>query len=159
MKLRSLLLVAALPASCGPDAQAPVQVGFTGTCTLAVRSDAASYTNTFVTPDELKTRIVLNVVKDTLVGIHVEIPDTRTSSSFDKLPDNPLLVGDAKPDVVLDRDGDVDVTMQLHAKDARGEAQEPWELPVRVRFRGHTAEVVAGRMLAKGPCTSPPPPE
>ncbi len=142
-------------AACGPDAAAPVPIGFTGRCKLEVPPESGSITHHFLTPDDLKTHIVLDVVKDTLVNIHVEIPDTRQSSSLEQLPDNPLAEGNAKPDVVLDREGDVDVPMVLQSR-AGG---EPWELPVRVRFRGDSAEVVAGRMIARGPCVRPPPTE
>lgn len=151
MKLWYVLPV--LLAACGPDAEAPIPIGFTGRCKLDVQPETASYTKRFLTPDELKTHVVLDVVKDTLVAIHVELPDTRQSSTLEKLPDNPLLVGSAKPDVVLDRGGDVDVPMVLQPKGGG----ETWELPVRIRFRGDTAEVVAGRMIARGACVRPPP--
>jgi hypothetical protein len=48
--------------------------------------------------------------------------------------------------VIVDRNGDVDVPMQL-----RG-AQEPWDAIVRVRFRDDKAEVVAGLMIVTGAC-------
>jgi hypothetical protein len=157
LRLSPLVVLLLALAACGPDAKAPVPIGFTGRCKLDVHHEPGGYMATaFYTPDELKTHVTLDVVKDTLVAIHVDLPDTRNSSTLDRLPDNALLVGDAKPDVLLDRDGDVDVPISLRRKDG-GEA-EPWDLSVRIRFRGDHAEVVAGRMIATGPCVRPPPP-
>ena len=155
-RLAPIVVLFALLA-CGPDAEAPVPIGFTGRCKLDVHHEPGGYMSTFYTPDELKTHVVLDVVKDTLVAIHVELPDTRSSSTLEQLPDNALMVGYAKPDVMLDRGGDVDVPVSLRRKDG-GDA-EPWDLSVRIRFRGDHAEVVAGRMIANGACVRPPPPE
>jgi len=143
-----LAVLVAFCVACSPDAKAPIPIGFTGTCKLGVHRDPSGYVYKFLNADELKTHVTLRIVRDTLVAIHVEIPDTRNSASLEELPDNPLVVGDAAPNVVIDRSGDVDVPMQLRG---HGEAQS-WDLSVRVRFRDTTAEVVAGKMIATGPC-------
>jgi hypothetical protein len=149
--MRTLALVVFVIA-CGEDAKAPVPVGFSGTCKLAVPHDTSGYVRTLRTADELKTRVTLRVAKDVLVGLHVEIPDTRRPTPMGQAADNPLVVGDATPNVTVDRGGDTDVPIQLHVKDASAESQEPWDLSVRVRFRDDHAEAVAGQMVVTGAC-------
>ena len=147
------MLLALSLVACGDEVKAPVPVGFTGKCELSVPRDPSRYTRSFQTADQAKSRVELRVVKDIIVGVHVEVADNR-HAAIDEPPDHPLAIGDAAPNVLVDRGGDVDVPMQL-----RG-AQEPWDVVVRVRFREHTAEVVAGLMVVSGPCvvaTTPPP--
>jgi hypothetical protein len=90
-----------------------------------------------------------------LTSVHVEVPDNR-HSAFEEVPDHPLVVGDAAPNVTVDRGGDIDVPMQLHLRDAHAEAQDSWDVVVRVRFRDEKAEVVAGLMVVSGPCVVAP---
>lgn len=127
--------------ACGDEAKAPIPIGFTGKCELSIPRDRARVP----TADQLKSKVELRVVKDMLVGVHVEVPDNR-HAAIDEAPDHPLATGDAAPNVLVDRGGDVDVPMQL-----RG-AGEPWDVVVRVRFRDEKAEVVAGLMIVTGPC-------
>jgi hypothetical protein len=139
-----LFLVApllALSLACGDEAKAPVPVGFTGKCVLGIPRDRARVP----TADQLKSKVELRIVKDIITAVHVEVPDNR-HAAIDETPDHPLVTGDATPNVIVDRNGDVDVPMQL-----RG-AQEPWDAIVRVRFRDDKAEVVAGLMIVTGAC-------
>jgi hypothetical protein len=145
-----VLLVLCLCA-CGGEVKAPVPIGFTGTCDLDVPRDTSGYAYSFRTADQMKSHVRLRIVKDMLVAVHVEVPDNR-HSAFEELPDHPLVVGDAAPNVTVDRGGDIDVPMQLHSRDAHGEAQDAWDVVVRVRFRDEKAEVVAGLMVVSGPC-------
>jgi len=142
--LRVLFLFSLL--ACGDEAKAPVPIGFTGKCVLAIPRDRARVP----TADQLKTHVELRVVKDAIVGVHVEVPDNR-HAEIGEAADHPLATGDAAPNTPVDRGGDVDVPMQL-----RGQG-EPWDAVVRVRFRDDHAEVVAGLMIATGPCTVAPP--
>jgi hypothetical protein len=127
--------------ACGDEAKAPVPIGFTGKCELSIPRDRARVP----TADQLKSKVVLRITKDAIVGIHVEVPDNR-HSEIGETADHALATGDAAPNVLVDRGGDVDVPMQL-----RG-AGEPWDVVVRVRFRDEKAEVVAGLMIVTGPC-------
>jgi len=147
---RTLLLVLSL-AACG-GAEAPVQLGFTGTCKLAVQRDAPRLVQTLITPDQLKTHVRLRLEQGTLVDIHVEAPDYRETTAAESEPDHPLLVGDARPNVPLDPETDVDVPVDLASKESRGDAQSSWKLPVRVRFHGRTADAIVGRMHTSGDC-------
>jgi hypothetical protein len=137
----------ALSLACGDEAKAPVPIGFSGKCALVVPRDRARVP----TADQLKSKVELRIAKDILVGVHVEVPDNR-HAAMDEVPDHTLVTGDAAPNVLVDRGGDVDVPMQL-----RG-AQEPWDAVVRVRFRDDKAEVVAGLMIVTGPCVVTPTP-
>ena len=138
---RFVVLLASLFVACGDEVKAPIPVGFTGKCVLAVPRDRARV----ATADQLKSKVELRIVKDILVGVHVEVPDNR-HAALEEAPDHPLVTGDAAPNVLVDRGGDVDVPMQL-----RGSG-EPWDAVVRVRFRDEKAEVVAGLMIVSGPC-------
>ena len=142
---RLRLLFAFALCACGDEAKAPVPIGFTGKCELSVPHAS---TASLRTADETKAHVVIRVVKDMLVGVHVEVPDNR-HAGIEELPDHPLVVGDAAPNVLVDRGGDIDVPMQLRARDTQG---EPWDSVVRVRFRDEKAEVVAGLMVLSGPC-------
>ncbi len=144
-------------AGCAPHAPAPVEVGFTGRCKLRVELDRTGLTHSFLTEDEAKARAVLDIVKDVLISIHVEIPDTRGTSSLDKVQDHPLYEGNAKPELVLDPIDPLDLPMQLHSRE--GGEGGAWQLSVRVRFRAAAAEVVADRMQMRGKCVRPPPPD
>ena len=136
----SVILALSL-AACGDEAKAPIPVGFTGKCELSIPRDRARVS----TADQLKSKVELRIVKDALVGVHVEVPDNR-NAAIGETADHPLVTGDAAPNVLVDRGGDVDVPMQL-----RGNG-EPWDAVVRVRFRDEKAEVVAGLMILSGPC-------
>ncbi len=140
--------------ACGADAKAPVPIGFTGTCKLAIHRDTSGFSHSFLTADELKSHVTLRIVEDRLTVVHVEVPDNR-HTALEEEPDHPLFVGDAAPNVLVDRGGDVDVPMQLRPQDSRGEAQA-WDAVVRVRFRDDTAEVVAGLMVVTGACVVDP---
>ena len=142
-----VLPILALAIACGDEAKAPIPIGFTGKCRLSIPRDRARV----ATADQLKTRVELRIVKDMLVSVHVEVPDNR-HAAIDETPDHPLMTGDAAPNVLVDRGGDVDVPMQL-----RGQG-EPWDAVVRVRFRDDHAEVVAGLMIASGSCIVAPQP-
>lgn len=146
---RSLLwpIFAISLAACGDEAKAPIPIGFTGKCVLSIPRDRARV----ATADQLKSKVELRIVKDMLASVHVEVPDNR-HAAIDETPDHPLATGDAAPNVLVDRGGDVDVPMQL-----RG-AGEPWDVVVRVRFRDEKAEVVAGLMIVTGPCVVAPQP-
>lgn len=150
------LVLSVLPlAACG-DAKAPVQLGFTGTCELAVPRDAPRLVQTLYTPDQLKTHVRLRITQGTLVDLHVEAPDYREATTADSQPDHPLLVGDARPNVPLDPDTDVDVPVNLAAR-GTGAADSGWHLAVRVRFHGQSAEAIVGRMRTAGDCVPAPP--
>lgn len=138
---RSLVLLVLSLAACGDEAKAPIPIGFSGKCELSIPRDRARVS----TADQLKSKVELRIAKDMLVGVHVEVPDNR-HAAIDETPDHPLATGDAAPNVLVDRGGDVDVPMQL-----RGSG-EPWDAVVRVRFRDDRAEVVAGLMIVVGPC-------
>ncbi len=145
-----------LVASCGGEAKAPVPIGFTGTCKLAVPRDMSGFAHTILSADELKTHVTVRIVKDRITAVHVEVPDNRHTTIAEE-PDHPLFVGDAAPNALVDRGGDVDVPMQLRPREGGG---EPWDVVVRVRFRDDKAEVVAGLMVVSGPCEldpNPPP--
>jgi hypothetical protein len=133
--------------ACGDEAKAPIPIGFTGKCELGIPRDRARVP----TADQLKTHVEVRIVKDTITAVHVEVPDNR-HAEIGEAADHPLATGDAAPNVLVDRGGDVDVPMQL-----RGQG-EPWDAVVRVRFREDRAEVVAGLMLVTGPCTVAPQP-
>ena len=146
-----LVLLALSLAGCGAEAKAPIPIGFTGKCELVSPRDTSGYAHSLQTADELKSHVQLRIVKDMLVAVHVEVPDNR-HSAFAELPDHPLVVADAAPNVLVDRGGDVDVPMQLRLREAHGEAQDSWDVVVRVRFRDEKAEVVAGLVILSGPC-------
>jgi len=103
------------------------------------------------TADQLKSKVELRIVKDILVGVHVEVPDNR-HSAIDETPDQPDRDRRrGRRTCSSNRGGDVDVPMQLRA-------QEPWDAVVRVRFRDDHAEVVAGLMIVTGACVVAPVP-
>jgi hypothetical protein len=131
--------------ACGGDAKAPIPEGFTGKCDLSIPRDRARVP----TADQLKSHVVLHIAKDALTSVHVEVPDNR-HAEIGETADHTLVTGDAAPNVMIDRGGDVDVPMQL-----RGSG-EPWDAIVRVRFRDDHAEVVAGLMIVTGPCVVAP---
>jgi len=137
--------------ACGDEAKAPVPIGFSGKCELSVPRDPSRYAHSFQTADEAKSHVVLRIVKDVIVGLHVEVPDNR-HAAIDEAPDHPLATADGAPNVNVDRGGDVDVPMQL-----RGSG-EPWDVVVRIRFRDNKAEAVAGLMVVSGPCIVAPTP-
>ena len=149
MKAARVVLALSLVA-CGGEAKAPIPIGFNGKCELSIPRDRARVQ----TADQIKTRVEVRISKDMIVGLHVEVPDNR-HAAIDEVPDHPLFVGDASPNVLVDRGGDVDVPMQLRPRDGSG---EPWDVVVRVRFREEKAEVVAGLMLVTGPCVTAPTP-
>jgi hypothetical protein len=144
VKAAWLLVVLSLVA-CGDEAKAPIPIGFNGKCELSVPRDPGHYAHSFQTADQAKSHVTLKIAKDVIVSVHVEVPDNR-HAAIDEAPDHPLAIGDAAPNVAVDRDGTVDVPMQL-----RGSG-EPWDVIVRVRFRETSAEVVAGLMIVSGPC-------
>ena len=157
MSLRYALPLLLLTA-CG-HAEAPPSRGFTGTCKLGVPKVETGYVYTFRTPDEMKTHVTLRIVEGTLTRMHVETADDRNAAPSEQIPDDPLIVGDVEPKVPLDPEVDVDVPIQLVPKDAHGETVSPWDLPVRVRFHGRTADAVVGRMRTTGDCTPDTPPD
>jgi len=147
-------LVALLFVVACAEAKAPIPIGFTGTCKLSIQRDNSGFAHSFLTADELKSHVTLRIVEDRLTAVHVEVPDNR-HAALEETADHPLFVGDAAPNVLVDRGGDVDVPMQLRPQDSRGDAQA-WDAVVRVRFRDDTAEVVAGLVVVKGPCVVDP---
>lgn len=148
--MRSLFLILAcvgVMAAC--QAEAPPSIGFTGTCELIVES-APGIIQHLPTPNEQKTRVVLELHESTLVSMHVELPDDRNDALGDLAPDDPLLVGEARPNVGLDLDTDVDVPVEL----GRKELEAPVKLHARVQFHGRTADAVVGRMHVTGNCVA-----
>ena len=148
--MRSLLLIlACVGAVAACHAEAPPPIGFTGTCELIVQGSPGIIQH-LPTPNEQKTRVVLEIHESTLVSMHVELPDDRNDALGDLAPDDPLLVGEARPNLGLDLDTDVDVPVELSRKDV----EAPWELHARVVFHGATADAVVGRMHVTGNCVA-----
>jgi hypothetical protein len=135
--------------ACGGEVKAPIPEGFTGKCELSVPRDVAHYARSFQTADQAKSHVRVRIAKDVIVGLHVEVPDNRHAEITDT--DHPLATADAAPNLRVDRDGDVDIPLQL-----RGQG-EPWDVVIRIRFRDDHAEVVAGLMIVSGPCIVAPP--
>ncbi len=148
--LRRFLPALALLA-CG-QAQPP-ELGFTGTCKLSVPSDVPGIVHVR-TPNEAKTHVELHLSHSMLTAMHVELPDGRAASISEVVPDDPLLTGDSRPNVPLDPETDVEVPVSV----SRAGAESAWDLQIRVRFHGGTADAVVGRMRVTGECVPDKPP-
>jgi len=151
--LRRVLPFLALFA-CG-HADAPTELGFTGKCSLAVPAAQPGLVQHVRTPNEAKTHLVLEVSHGMLVAMHVELPDGRSSTVDELVPDDPLLSGDTRPNVPLDPETDVEVPIEVTRKDV----ENPWGLQIRMRFHGRTADAVVGRFHVIGDCVPQKTPE
>ncbi|HEY1957700.1 MAG TPA: hypothetical protein VGH28_18900 [Polyangiaceae bacterium] len=152
MLRRALPLIALV--ACG-HAEAPLELGFTGKCALSVPADSPGLGAHVRTPNEAKTHVDLQISHSVIVVMHVELPDGRSTTVDELVPDDPLLTGDATPNVPIDPETDLEVPVEVTRKDV----QNPWDLQIRLRFHGRTADAVVGRMHVTGDCVPDKKPE